>query len=252
MATNRMSGNLLGLEIDGTFVSCETSCELSFETDLLPASATMSGRWKEFISGTRSWSVSVNAGMLIRMSGTGLNTILNAFITGERMSIKIKTKFQDSIPSFAIVGYVRLRNGGLNASVNSLANWNATLDGDGPFNAEINENVVYAISTVLDDTEVLEDGNGSLIVSNNDESEISYLSNEKYGTFEVNDIGQSSILIPHGLNEIPSYFTVDPINEQAINNSYSEITADALNLIITPIIMLNNSQLLRYIWLARV
>ena len=167
MASNRMPGNVLGLEIDGTFISCETSCEMSFETDLLPASSVTSGKWKEYIDGSKSWSVTVNAGMLLRMAGTGLNTILKEFLTGQLMSIRIATKYDD-IPSFAIVGNVRLRSGGSSASVNSLASWNATLEGDGPFTAQINENIVFAISATQDNTELLGAGLGNLIVSKND------------------------------------------------------------------------------------
>lgn len=246
-----MPGNVLGLEINGDFVSCETSCEMSFENDLLPASSITSGAWKEYIPGVKSWSVTVNAGMLLRMAGTGLNTILNAFLTGQLMGIRIATKYDDELPSFAIVGNVRLRTGGFSAAVNSLANWNATLEGDGPFTAEINDNIVFAISTNEDDTQLLQDGLGNLIVSTNSQNSINN-TEESHGAYSVQDLGQPFILIPHGLNLPPSYWQVNPVSEAAINNSILSISVDAVNLIVTPVIMINNNLELKYTWEAKV
>lgn len=162
----KMPGNLIGLKIDGNFVDCETSCEVSWETDLLPASPQDSGGWKEYIAGVRSWSVTLNAAMLLRMSGTGLNTILNAFLTGGNMAVRVTTKRQDLYPSFTIYGNVILQNGGLSAAVNSMASWNATLQGNGKMNIEINSNIVQAISANYNDTKLVQDGNNNIIVGN--------------------------------------------------------------------------------------
>lgn len=130
--SNRLPGNVLGLEIDDNFVSCETSCEFSFEQDLRGASAIDSGRWKETIQGVRSWSISLNAAMLIASSPADAYTILNAFLTGSRMKIRFRTKFT-GFGSFMIVGYVNVQNGGVSAAVNTSSSWNTTLQGDGPF-----------------------------------------------------------------------------------------------------------------------
>lgn len=132
MPTNKLPGNLLGIEIDGKFVACETSCEFTFEADMLDASAVDSGRWKEVIAGLRSWSISVNASMLIQSSATDLTSIINAFVSGQRMRVRIKTKVA-MIGSILITGYVIVQNGGLSAAVNSTTTWNTTLQGDGAF-----------------------------------------------------------------------------------------------------------------------
>jgi len=163
----RMPGNLIGLQIEGNFIDCETSCEVAFETDLMPASPQDSGGWKEYISGVRSWSVTLNAGMLMRMAGTGLNTILNAFLTGQQMAIKVTTKNQDLYPNMTLSGNVLLQNGGFSAAVNSLASWNATFQGNGALAISINDNVVMAISANADDTEVLQDGLENIITGTN-------------------------------------------------------------------------------------
>jgi len=166
MANNKMSGNLLGVKIKNEFISCEISCELNFETDMRAVSSIASGRWKDFIPGLRSWNVNVNAAMLLRMAGTGINTILNAFITGEKMDIEFSTKRLD-LPNFIIRGQVYVQSGSISGSVNSLANWNTILQGSGPFTIAINDNIVYAISATLNDDTILEDGNENFIVSSN-------------------------------------------------------------------------------------
>lgn len=251
MATNRMSGNLLGVKLNGQFIDCEMSCEFAFDCDLLPASPLDDGRWKSYISGIRSWNITVNAAMLMRMAGTGFNTILNAFYSGDLMAVSLTTKLQDTFPNMTISGNVRLRNGGLSASVNTLAIWNVTLEGDGAFITSINDNVQFAISTGIQD-ELIEDGNGNLVVSENGEFNMEQtIAVSTHGIYEANDTGQSTIEIPHGLIGTPTYFVVNPISEQAINNSYIEITADGLNLILTPIITANNNELLRYTWEAK-
>lgn len=166
MANNKMSGNLLGLKVNGTFISCEISCEFNFDADLRGASPVDAGRWKEWIPGVRSWNITLNAAMLIRMAGTGVNTILNAFLMGEKVDVVFGVRRTD-IPSFSITGKAHIQNGSIAGGVNTLATWNTTLQGDGPFTAQINENIVYAISTVLDDTEILQDGNGDIVVGTN-------------------------------------------------------------------------------------
>lgn len=132
MAASKLSGNLLGVEIDGKFVACETSCEFNFEADMIDASAKDIGRWKGVIPGLRSWSVSVNASMLIQSSPTDFTTIINAFISGVRMRVRIRTKIA-MIGTVMITGYVVVQSGGLSAAVNSTTGWNTTLQGDGAF-----------------------------------------------------------------------------------------------------------------------
>lgn len=132
MAASKLSGNLVGVEIDGKFVVCETSCELSFEADMMDASAVDSGRWKGVIAGLRSWSVSVNASTLIQSSASDFNTILNAFISDVVMKVRIRTKVP-MIGSVIITGNVIVQSGGLSAAVNSTTGWNTVLQGDGAF-----------------------------------------------------------------------------------------------------------------------
>lgn len=132
MAQQKIKGDLIGLNINGVDVSCETSCEFSFEVDMRAASAIKSGRWKEVIPGVRSWQMSVNANMVLEAAGADATTVLNAVLTGEIMTLRFRTK--DSIlPEFVIVGEAYVASGGISASVATTATWNTTFIGSGPF-----------------------------------------------------------------------------------------------------------------------
>lgn len=164
MASNRMSGNTIGLEINGEFVSCETSCEFSFEADLRPASPILSGRWKEFVAGVRSWSVNLNAAMLLRMlDGASVDTVLNAFLTGATLGIRFRVK-DPALPNFIISGNVMVQSGSISAPVNTLAGWTVLLTGNGPFTIEVNTNLVYVLATDDVGDVLVQDGVNNLII----------------------------------------------------------------------------------------
>lgn len=154
MASNRMPGNLMGLEINGKFVRCELACEFSFETDLRAASPIDSGRWKEYVPGVRSWSIALNASMLFQMIGSGLDTVLNAFMTGEIMDIRFVPKRFD-VPHMEIKGKVLVHNGGVSAVSNARAGWNTVLAGNGPFTVTFTNPAVWSQSgdNVVDQSE---------------------------------------------------------------------------------------------------
>src|SRR5690606_4114988 len=95
MASNKMSGNLMGLEINGMFIKCEQSCEFTYETDLRSASPVDAGRWKEYVPGVRMWGISLNAGLLFNAIGSGVDTVLNAFLTGELIEVRFMPKRLD-------------------------------------------------------------------------------------------------------------------------------------------------------------
>lgn len=162
MASNRTSGNLLGLQINNEFIACEMSCDFNFETEMLSASPIYTGRWEDSIPGVRSWNISLNAGLLMRMVGAGLPNVINAFMTGEKMAIAFRTKLNDYLPNLVITGNVLVQSGGISSSVNALASWNVTLKGCGAFNVGINTNIVYALATGID-YEALQDGQNNLL-----------------------------------------------------------------------------------------
>lgn len=73
-----IAGRLIGLQINGIYVSCELSADITFTVDMLPASAVDSAGWKEFIAGIRSWSINVSGQLLAEAVGADFKTIVNA------------------------------------------------------------------------------------------------------------------------------------------------------------------------------
>lgn len=128
----KISGNLLGLEINGNFIDCETSCEFTFEVEMRGASAVTSGRWREVIPGIRSWSVSVNAMLVLSSVGNNVDVVYNAFISGEMLGVKFRAR-PTSDEEFTISGNAFVTSGAISGPINALANFNTTLTGSGPF-----------------------------------------------------------------------------------------------------------------------
>lgn len=132
MAKNKISGNILGLEIDGKFIACETSCELTYEADMRGVSPETSGGWKEWLPGARTWSINLNATALLKTTGADYKTVLEAFVLRKRLKIRFKSK-KVGVSNFAIVGFVFAQNGSFTAAVNTNVGYSNTFLGDGPF-----------------------------------------------------------------------------------------------------------------------
>lgn len=133
-----IKGSLIGLEINGSFVSCETSCDFNFDIEMLPSSAVDSGRWKEFIAGIRSWSMSVNGNLLLATVGADVKTVLNAVMTGEEVNLRFRTRSIVS-PYLIISGKALPMSGNITASSTGKANWTIQFQGTGPFECDFEE-----------------------------------------------------------------------------------------------------------------
>lgn len=72
----------------------------------------------------------------------------------------------------------------------------------------------------------------------------------KHGYFSVNDTGQATITIPHGLGALPTFvniFAADDLNTRNLLTS-STWTSDATNITITPQFLNNDDALLKFTW----
>lgn len=126
-----IKGSLIGLKINGVFVSCEVSCDFSTSIDMLPASAVTSGRWKEFIQGIRSWTMSVNGRLLLEAVGADAKTILVGIDSGLPFFLQFATKASAS-SEFILSGVALPQNLNISAGNIGKANWNAVFQGSGP------------------------------------------------------------------------------------------------------------------------
>lgn len=128
----KVSGNLLGLEVNGQFIACETSCEFTYEVEMRGASSVISGRWKEVIPGVRSWAVSLNANLMLEAAGANVQPILDAVLSGDVVALRFKTR-PLATDELVISGKAFVSNGGISGPVNANANFNTTFTGSGPF-----------------------------------------------------------------------------------------------------------------------
>lgn len=131
-------GALIGLRINGNFVSCETACDFSFDVNMLAASTPDSGRWAGFIPGLRSWKMTVNMNLLLASVGADIKTVLQAVITGESVDLEFRTNMSIS-PHLIISGTAYPQTGGITAPGKGNATANVSFQGSGAFTCDFEQ-----------------------------------------------------------------------------------------------------------------
>lgn len=125
-------GKFLGLKVNGAFVSCETSCSISFDVNMLAASAVDSGGWKEFIAGIRGWQVTVDANLLLEAVPADIKAIITTGLIN-RLPMFIQFSTRPSVEIQMILsGAVLLASGSITAPAKGNATWNISFQGTGP------------------------------------------------------------------------------------------------------------------------
>lgn len=134
-----VAGRLIGLKINGAFVSCETACTFSFDIDMLPASAVDSGRWKEWVQGIRSWSITVNGNLLLESVASDFKTIVTSgLMQGSTFFLQFSTHASSTI-QMVFSGAALTKGGQLNAQSTGVANWSVSFQGTGPLTTTYND-----------------------------------------------------------------------------------------------------------------
>jgi len=127
----KVPGKLLRIKIDGEYISCETSCDFNCEVEMRGASAVTSGRYKEVIPGLRSWSINLNANLLLQASGANVRPIMNAILSGDIIEVEMSTDAV-LIQGLSIVGKAHVSTLGISGAASSNVGFNTTLTGSGP------------------------------------------------------------------------------------------------------------------------
>ena len=129
---SNVAGNLIGLMYNGAFVSCEVSCTINFEREMLAASAIDSGGWKEFIYGVRGWSVTVNANLLLEAVGADVKVaITGGFIQSLPILLNFSTR-PSATTQLNLSGLALLQNGQITSPAAGIATTSLTFQGTGP------------------------------------------------------------------------------------------------------------------------
>lgn len=124
-------GSLIGLMINGAFVSCEVSCQINFNQNMIPSSAIDSGGWAEFVAGLRSWTISVSGNLLLEAVGSDIKALIQTgFINQYPMFAEFSTQPSEDI-QLSFSGAVLFNTASIAAASTGVANWTATLQGTG-------------------------------------------------------------------------------------------------------------------------
>jgi len=139
MANNVIKGNRINLYFNGLVISCQTTCELAFDAEMIDASAVSSGRWKEVVQGLRSWSFNVNAKTLKNnTSGADIRNVLAAYLSGNRIFMEMKSTTGE-LNELTFSGYVLVQNGGIQAPNAGPSTWNGSFVGSGELTTNIED-----------------------------------------------------------------------------------------------------------------
>jgi predicted secreted protein len=126
-----VKGTLLGLKINGAFVSCETSCDFNIDVEMINASSVTVGRWAEFVAGIRKWGINVAGNLLLESVGADAKTILQAIDSGLPVFLQFSTRASVGT-QFVLSGAALPQNLGIGAAMQGKANWTASFQGTGP------------------------------------------------------------------------------------------------------------------------
>jgi len=126
-----ISGKLIGLQVNGQFISCELSCDFNLSAEMLPASAIDSAGWREYIAGIRTWSMSVSAQLLAEAVGADFKTVINAVYSRLPVAVRWGTRLS-ATTQLALSGLALPSTVQATAPNKGLANYNITFQGTGP------------------------------------------------------------------------------------------------------------------------
>lgn len=134
-----VAGRLIGLAVQGSFVRCEVSSTINFTRENLPASAEDSGGWKEFISGDRGWTISVNAGLLLEAVGADIKTVLlTNYFDDIPLFVQWATR-PDATTELIFSGAALFTSADITAAAGESANYNVQLQGTGPLSKTLQD-----------------------------------------------------------------------------------------------------------------
>lgn len=86
-------GKKLIITVDGSAIAGAKSCEINIQCDDIEVASATQGKWREFLSGRKDWSVT--CGHLLPASGTPLKS--SAAMVGTKVILSIHTDMTSDI-----------------------------------------------------------------------------------------------------------------------------------------------------------
>lgn len=146
-----MDARLIGLKIGNDFVNCETAVVLQFNNEMLNTSSSVNGNWEHSRIGYKGWTVTVDGKLVVSSLGGSFNSLLNAYLNNELLSIAIANRdFNGN--DIAIWGNAYIAQGQLEAGNTGKAGWQIQFKGVGALNAdfELFFNIINAMPSPAD------------------------------------------------------------------------------------------------------
>jgi predicted secreted protein len=113
-------------------IACSTSCSLTINQDTIDASCKNSGSWNNFVPGTKSWEVSVDALYTLPLDGNKAQFVdLMAYFLTEENELTIQFGEPGTTGHYYWSGSCMISSLNLNGDKDSSASWTASFKGKG-------------------------------------------------------------------------------------------------------------------------
>lgn len=133
-----MEGRLYGLSINGDFVNCELSCDLTVTRDMVNKSGSYGGASRQYRYGYYNWSITLEAKSIISTLSGSFNNILSAQLAGQELDVYIMARVSN-IQEVSIGGKVLIPNFNLTFPNTGSSRYSVTFQGNGDLNVDIEE-----------------------------------------------------------------------------------------------------------------
>lgn len=127
-----MQGKIIGVKVDGEFMTCEQSSSFNITTEMLQTASKNTGGFYEYIKGFKGWTLTVQANMTNSMRISSWDKILRKIITttDDYFEVIWTTKVGE-MESFTIKGKALIPDFTLDAPLEGSATQSITFQGSG-------------------------------------------------------------------------------------------------------------------------
>ena len=133
-----IKGSIYGLKIDGHYMPCEISCELSVNREMIGKSGSAHGKFRKYRYGYIDWSVSADARSVIAPLRSAINNLLTSQLAGVELEMEITARVSNT-QAFDISGSVLIPNISLSFPNTGYSTYNVTFQGNGELKVNAEE-----------------------------------------------------------------------------------------------------------------
>lgn len=132
--TGKILGQVLRVLLGTELIECEDGFELTIDGEEIDVSCKGSGDWGDTLAGTKTWSLAVNAKLVMDSTNAGFFEMVENLILGTELPVELAS--HDGLASVVgdrfLSGTAVVTSTSLSGNRNEAATWTATLSGRGP------------------------------------------------------------------------------------------------------------------------